>query len=180
MWTDRGGELTSKEFQEFCEENGINRPLTFSRSLQQNGVVERKNKTILDMSQSMLKNKKLPEEFWDEVVVYAVYLSNRSSTRSVWGKTPQEAWSERKPGNSHLRVFESITHFHILNGKGEKLDDKTENFIFVGYNQSSKGYKLYNPENNKILINQDVVFDGKKENEDLEHTKRNTDSFMKG
>ena len=68
MRTDRGGELTSKEFQEFCEENGIRRPLTVPRSPQQNGVVERKNQTILDMARSMLKSKKLPKEFWAEVV----------------------------------------------------------------------------------------------------------------
>jgi len=80
------------------------------------------------------------------------YLSNQSPTRSVWGKTPQEAWSGRKLGISHLRVFESITDFHILNEKREKLDDKTENCIFAGYDQSSKCYKLYIPENNEIVI----------------------------
>ncbi|KAE8705324.1 hypothetical protein F3Y22_tig00110429pilonHSYRG00698 [Hibiscus syriacus] len=79
---------------------------------QKNGVAERKNRTILDMARSMLKGKKLPKEFWAEVVACAVYLSNRSPTRSVWGKTPQEAWSGRKPGISHLRTFGSIANVH--------------------------------------------------------------------
>jgi hypothetical protein len=159
MRTDRGGEFTSKEFLEFCEENGIRRPLTVPRSPQQNGVAERKNRTILDMARSMLKSKKMPKEFWAEAVACAVYLSNRSPTRSVWGKTPQEAWSGRKPGISHLRVFGSVAHVHIPDEKRVKLDDKSEKFIFVGYDQSSKGYKLYNPDNNKIVISRDVVFD---------------------
>ena len=91
MRSDRGGEFTSKEFLEFCEANGIRRPLTVPRSPQQNGVAERKNRTILDMARSMLKSKRLPKEFWAKAVACAVYLSNRSPTKSVWGMTPQEA-----------------------------------------------------------------------------------------
>ena len=59
MRSDRGGEFTSGEFQEFCETNGIRRPLTVPRSPQQNGVAERKNRTVLDMARSMLKSKKM-------------------------------------------------------------------------------------------------------------------------
>jgi len=104
------------------------------------------------MAQSMLKSKKLPKEFWAEVVVFAVYLSNRSPTKTVWDKTKQEALSGRKPCTVHLRVFESVATFHILDKKIGKRDDKIEKFIFVGYDQSSKGYKLYNPDNNKIVM----------------------------
>ncbi|KAH9671981.1 hypothetical protein KPL70_017541 [Citrus sinensis] len=157
MRSDRGGEFTSKEFLEFCEANGIRRPLTVPRSPQQNGVAERKNRTILDMARSMLKSKRLPKEFWAEAVACAIYLSNRSPTRSVWGKTPQEAWSGRKPGITHLRVFGSIAHVHVPDESRAKLDDKSEQFIFIGYDNNSKGYKLYNPNNGKIVISRDPV-----------------------
>ncbi|KAH9706546.1 hypothetical protein KPL70_012251 [Citrus sinensis] len=123
---------------------------------QQNGVAERKNRTILDMARSMLKSKRLPKEFWTEAVACAVYLSNRSPTRSVWSKTPQEAWSGRKPGITHLRVFGSIAHVHIPDESRAKLDDKSEKFIFIGYDNNSKGYKLYNPNNGKIVISRDI------------------------
>ena len=83
------------------------------------------------MARSMLKSKKLPKEFWAEAV--------------AWGKTPQETWSGRKLGIFHLRVFESIAHVHVSNERRTKLDDKSERFIFIGYDSSSKGYKLYNP-----------------------------------
>ncbi|KAJ4700820.1 Retrovirus-related Pol polyprotein from transposon TNT 1-94 [Melia azedarach] len=159
MRTDRGGEFTSKEFQEFCEANGIRRFLTVPRSPQQNGVAERKNRTILNIARSMLKSKRLPKEFWAEAVSTAVYLSNRSPTRSVWGKTPQEAWCGRKPGISHLRVFGSVAHVHVPDERRTKLDDKSESFIFIGYDSSSKGYKLYNPNSKKIMISRDVIFD---------------------
>ncbi|KAM1823768.1 hypothetical protein FF1_025765 [Malus domestica] len=163
MRSDRGGEFTSKEFQEFYKANGIRRPLTVPRSPQQNGVAERKNRTILDMARSMLKSKRLPKELWAEAVACAVYLSNRSPTRSVWGKTPQETWSGRKPGISHLRVFGSIAHVHVPDERRAKLDDKSEKFIFIGYDSNSKGYKLYNPNNGKTVISRDVTFDEEEE-----------------
>ncbi|KAA0050875.1 putative leucine-rich repeat receptor-like protein kinase [Cucumis melo var. makuwa] len=111
--SDRGGEFTSNEFKTFCAENGIRRPMTVPFTPQQNGVVERKNRTILNMAQSMLKCKKMPKEFWTQVVECVVYLSNRSHTRSLWNKTPQQAWIGRKPSISHLRVFECIAYAHI-------------------------------------------------------------------
>ena len=61
--TDRGGELTSQDFNEFCKENGIKRQLTVAYTPQQNGVAERKNQTIMNMVRSMLSKKKLPKTF---------------------------------------------------------------------------------------------------------------------
>ena len=149
----------SKEFLKYCEDNGIRRQLTVPRTPQQNGVAERKNRTILEMARSMLKSKKLPKEFWAEAVACAVYISNRSPTKSVLEKTPQEAWSGRKPGVSHLRVFGSIAHAHVPDEKRSKLDDKSEKYIFIGYDANSKGYKLYNPETKKTIISRNVIFD---------------------
>ncbi|CAB75469.1 copia-type reverse transcriptase-like protein [Arabidopsis thaliana] len=159
MRSDSGGEFTSKEFLKYCEDNGIRRQLTVPRSPQQNGVAERKNRTILEMARSMLKSKRLPKELWAEAVACAVYLLNRSPTKSVSGKTPQEAWSGRKPGVSHLRVFGSIAHAHVPDEKRNKLDDKSEKYIFIGYDNNSKGYKLYNPDTKKTIISRNIVFD---------------------
>ena len=66
--SDRGGEFTSNEFKEFYEANGIQCLLTVPRSPQQNGIAERKNRSILNMARSMLKSKKMPKEFWAEVI----------------------------------------------------------------------------------------------------------------
>ncbi|KAE8655864.1 hypothetical protein F3Y22_tig00117016pilonHSYRG00207 [Hibiscus syriacus] len=143
---------------------------TVPRSPQKNGVAERKNRTILDMARSMLKSKKLPKEFWAEAIACVVYLTNRSPTRSVWGKTSQEAWSGRKPGISHLRTFGSIAHVHVPDERRMKLDDKSESFIFISYDANSKGYKLYNPNNKKFVISQDVVFNEEGEWDFNSHT----------
>ena len=70
--TDRGGEFTSNEFTNYCKENGITRQLTAPYSLQQNGIVERKNRTVLSTTRSMMKAMKLPLTFWAEAVKYAI------------------------------------------------------------------------------------------------------------
>ena len=58
-----------------------------------------------------------------------------------------------------MRVFGSIAYVHVPDERREKLDDKSERFIFIGYDSSSKGYKLYNPNNKKMVVSRDVVFD---------------------
>lgn len=159
MRCDRGGEFLSKEFNKFCEDNGIRRFLTAPYSPQQNGVVERKNRTILNMVRSMLKSKKMPKEFWAEAVDCAVYLLNRCPSKSLDNKTPQEAWNGMKPTVSHLRVFGSIAYVHVPSQRRSKLDDRSEKHVFVGYDKQSKGYKLYNPITGKVVVSRDVEFD---------------------
>ncbi|KAJ7958815.1 Retrovirus-related Pol polyprotein from transposon TNT 1-94 [Quillaja saponaria] len=81
LLSNRGGEFTSNEFNIFCETQGIRRPLTVPRTPQQNGVAERKNRTILNMARCLLKSKNMPKEFWAEAVSCAVYLSNICPTK---------------------------------------------------------------------------------------------------
>ncbi|RDY00253.1 hypothetical protein CR513_16593, partial [Mucuna pruriens] len=146
--SDRGGEFTSKEFNEFCEKNEIRRPLTVPRTPQQNGVVERKNRTILNMARCMLKVKFMPKEFLAEAVLCAAYLSSRSPT-----------WSGVKPKVDHFKVFGSIAYVHVPNQGRSKLDDRSVKHVFIGYDANSKGYKLYNPNNGKMIVSRDVEFD---------------------
>ncbi|GJS78909.1 retrovirus-related pol polyprotein from transposon TNT 1-94 [Tanacetum coccineum] len=159
MRYDRGGEFLSKEFNKFCEDNRIRRFLTAFYSPQQNGVVERKNRTILNMVRSMLKSKKMPKEFWAEAVDCTVYLLNRCPSKSLANKTPQEAWNRIKPTVSHLRIFGSIVYVHVPSQRRSKLDDRSKKHMFVSYDKQSKGYKLYNPVTRKVVVSGDVDFD---------------------
>lgn len=142
--SDRGKEYTSHEFDKFYEDEGIERQLTVAYTPQQNGVLERKNYTVMEMARSMLKEKGLPNTFWAEVVYTAVYLLNRCPTKAVWDKTPIEALSRKKPSAKHLRVFGSICYIHVPDKKRHKLEDKTVRGIFLGYNSQSKGCRVYN------------------------------------
>ena len=157
--TDRGGEFIYQPFMNYCKKEGIQRQLTVSRSPQQNGVAERKNRTIVEMARIMLKGKELPNSLWVETVHTIVYILSRSPTKSVRNRTPYEAWSGRKPEVSHLKVFGCPAYSLNKAPNKDKFDHKGEKLLFVGYNDESKGYKLLNPINNKLIVARDVIFD---------------------
>lgn len=81
--SDRGGEFTSNEFNDYCKQEGIQRELTASYTPKQNCIAERKNRTIFEMARSMLKAKHLPKPYWAEAIACAAYLLNRCPTKSV-------------------------------------------------------------------------------------------------
>ncbi|KAM1053550.1 hypothetical protein ACFX2I_000976 [Malus domestica] len=157
--TDRGGEFTSHEFASFCRENGIHRQLTTAYTPQQNGVAERKNRTIMNMVRSMLSAKQIPKSFWPEATNWAVHVLNRCPTLAVKNKTPEEAWNGRKPSVDHFRIFGCIAHAHVPDHKRVKLDAKSCKSILLGVSEESKAYRLYEPVSQKIVISRDVVFE---------------------
>ncbi|BBH08996.1 transposable element gene [Prunus dulcis] len=157
--SDRGGELLSGEFNSFCEESGIQRQLTVAYSPQQNGVAERKNRTVVEMAKSMLHEKGVPYEFWAEAVNTAVYLLNRCPTKALNKVTPFEAYTGRKPGVAHLKIFGSPCHVLIPSALRHKLEENSHKCIFVGYGLFQKGYRLFDPSNRKIILSRDVKFD---------------------
>ncbi|KAK8936281.1 hypothetical protein KSP39_PZI013961 [Platanthera zijinensis] len=159
--TDRGGEFTSKEFNSYCQQEGIHRELTCPQTPEQNGVVERRNRTIMERVRAMLLHHKVPPEFWGEAAHTAVYVLNRSPTRSLENMTPYEAWYKRKPSVSHLRIFGCTAYRHIPKEGRKKLDTKAEKGVFLGYSQHSKGYRFYNPTTQKLQISRDIIFDEK-------------------
>ncbi|KAL4353579.1 hypothetical protein GQ457_06G019510 [Hibiscus cannabinus] len=159
LCTDRGGEFMSKEFNLFCEDNGIRRELTIPYTPEQNGVAERKNRTVVEMARSMLQARRLSNQFWAEAVATSVYLLNLSPTRAVMNKTPYEAWHKRKPNVSHLRIFGCVAYALVNSHTCKKLDKKSEKCIFIGYCTQSKAYRLYNPCSGKFSNRRDVVFD---------------------
>jgi transposase InsO family protein len=132
--TDRGGEFIYMPFLDYCKENDIQRQLTVRYTPKQNGVAERKNRTIEEMARSMLKGKVLPNKFWAEVVNTAAYILNRSPTKAVINQSQFEAWHKRKLDVSHLKVFWSIAYDFIPSQSRDKFDEKWEKLIFIGYN----------------------------------------------
>ena len=157
--TDRGGEYISTEFSNYCKEQGIRRQLTTPYTPQQNGIAERKNRTVMNMVRSMIANKKVPRVFWTEAVRWTFYVLNRCPTVAVKNITPQEAWSGIKPSVEHFRVWGCIAHVHISDQRRTKLDDKSTPCVLIGFSEESKGYRLYNPKTKKVMTSRDVVFE---------------------
>jgi len=132
--TDGGGEYTSKKFAEYLKSEGIIKETSTPYSPQSNGVVDRVNRTIMECVRCMLDNAGLSKKYWAFAVSVAVYLKNRTPTRSVVGKTPYEAWqgSAKKPSLKDLHVFEYLAFVHVPKEKWKKLDYRATPGIFVG------------------------------------------------
>ncbi len=119
--SNNGGEFVSKKFDNFLHECGIQRQTSAPYTPQQNGVAERANRTIMECVRSMIPTQGLDLEFWAEAVNTVVYIKNQCPTKAFESKTPQEAWTGRKPNVSHLRVFGCKAFAHILDEKKSKL-----------------------------------------------------------
>ena len=115
--SDNGGEFTSNEFKELCKDFGIKRDLSTPYNPQQNGIVERKNRTIMEAARVMIHDQDLPMHLWAEAARTAVYVQNRTPHRVVENKTLGEVFSGKKPEVRHLRIFSCPVYIHIRKEK---------------------------------------------------------------
>ena len=109
---------------------------------QLNGISERRNRRIQEMARAMLNEKKLPQNFWADAVLTAVYLQNRCSAAALNGVTPFEVMSGRNSRVKHLRVFGCIGYTHIPTERRKKMDNPGKVCIFLGYGLMEKGYRM--------------------------------------
>ncbi|CAM8946439.1 unnamed protein product [Rhodiola kirilowii] len=158
--TDNGTEFRNVQFLSLCRDKGIDHNFSAPRTPQQNGVVERKNRTLEDMSRTMLIASKVPKSFWAEAVFAACHILNRASLRVMLDKTPYELLRGRKPNISHLKVFGCKCFVHN-NGKENlgKFDAKSDEGVFIGYSSHSKAYKIYNLRLEQVEESVHVKFD---------------------
>ena len=158
--SDHGGEFQNSLFEEFCEENGIFHNFSAPRTPQQNGVVERKNRSLVELARTMLSDSSLPKYFWADAVSTACYVSNRVIIRPILKKTPYEIYKGRKPNISHFHIF-GCKCFVLNNDKDNlgKFDEKSDEGIFLGYSLSSKSFRIYNKRTLTIEESMHVSFD---------------------
>lgn len=125
-------------------------------------MVERRNRTVVEMTRSCLKQMKLPSFLWGEAVRHSIYLLNRLPTRALSGITPYEAWNEKKPHVGHIRVFGCISHMKVPSQHTKKLDDRSKQVINLGKEPGTKAYRLYEPNDIKVYVSRDVTFEEEK------------------
>lgn len=107
----------------------------------------------------MLKSAGCRRVFGGEAVTAAIYVLNRSPTKALDGVTPYEAWHGRCPSVEHLRVFGCVGHVKSVRPNLRKLDDRGTRMVFIGYEQGSKAYRMYDPVARRVCVSRDVVFD---------------------
>lgn len=160
LQSDNGREYRNDAFDAFLKEADISRRTTVTHTSEQNGVAERRNRTLMDMTRCLLIQSSLPPSFWGEAINTANHIRNRCPSRSLGGKTPFEKWTGKVPNVSHFQEFGSQVFTLNREPTKGKLDPRSKKGIFVGYSNESKGYRIWLPDEKRIDIARDVKFIG--------------------
>ncbi|GJW22269.1 reverse transcriptase domain-containing protein [Tanacetum coccineum] len=137
---------------------GIKREFSVARTQQQNGVAERKNRTLIEAARTMLADSLLPTTFWAEAVSTACYVQNRVLVTKPHIKTPYELLHGRPPSISFMRPFGCpVTILNTLDPLG-KFDGKADEGFFVGYSINSKAFRVFNTRTRKVKENLHITF----------------------
>ncbi|GKB37264.1 retrovirus-related pol polyprotein from transposon TNT 1-94 [Tanacetum coccineum] len=157
--TDNGTEFVNQTLREYYEKVGISHETSVARSPQQNGVVERRNRTLIEAARTMLIYAKAPLFLWAEAVATACYTQNRSMIRRRHGKTPYELLHDKPPDLSYLHVFGALCYPTNDSENLGKLQPKADIGIFIGYAPTKKAFRIYNRRTRRIIETIHVDFD---------------------
>ncbi|GJU54108.1 putative ribonuclease H-like domain-containing protein [Tanacetum coccineum] len=155
---DNGTEFKNKEMNQFCEMKGILRQFSVARTPQQNGVAERRNRTLIEAARTMLADSKLPTTFWAEAVNTACYVQNRVLVVKPHNKTSYELFHGRTPTLSFMRPFGCpVTILNTIDHLG-KFNGKADEGFFVGYSLNSKAFRVFNSRTRIVEENLHIRF----------------------
>jgi hypothetical protein len=157
--SDNGTEFKNSQIEVFLEEEGIKHEFSSPYTPQQNGVVERKNKTLLDMARTMLDEYKTPDRFWAEAINTACYSINRLYLHRILKKTSYELLTGKKPNVSYFRVFRSKCFILIKRGRSSKFAPKAVEGFLLGYDSNTRAYRVFNKSTGLVEVSCGVVFD---------------------
>ncbi|GJW08031.1 retrovirus-related pol polyprotein from transposon TNT 1-94 [Tanacetum coccineum] len=157
--TDNRTEFVNQTLHEYYEKVGISHETSVARSPQQNGVVERRNHTLIKAARTMLIYAKAPLFLWAEAVATACYTQNRSIIRLRHGKTPYELLHDKLPDLSFFYVFGALCYPTNDSENLGKLQPKADIGIFIGYAPTKKAFRIYNRRTRRIIETIHVDFD---------------------
>ncbi|GJS46777.1 retrovirus-related pol polyprotein from transposon TNT 1-94 [Tanacetum coccineum] len=157
--TDNGTEFVNQTLREWYENVGITHQTSVARTPQQNGVVERRNRTLVEAARTMLIFSKAPLFLWAEAINTACYTQNRSLIRLRYNKTSYELMQDKKPDLSFFHVFGSLCYPTNDHEDLGKFDAKADIGIFVGYAPAKKAFRIYNRRTRIITETIHVTFD---------------------
>ncbi|GKD37819.1 retrovirus-related pol polyprotein from transposon TNT 1-94 [Tanacetum coccineum] len=157
--TDKGTEFLNKNLHAYFAKEGIRHETSTAQTLEQNGVVERRNRTLVEVARTMLSATKVPLFFWAEGIATSCFTQNRSLVIPLHEKTPYHIINTRKPSVKFFHIFGSFCYI-IRDGENlDKMKEKGDACIFVGYSTQSKAYMLFNKRTRMIVETIHVKFD---------------------
>ncbi|KAK1424826.1 hypothetical protein QVD17_20164 [Tagetes erecta] len=154
---DWGGEFRS--LSNFFSSLGVLHRLSCPHTSEQNGLVERRHRHVVETGLTLLSHSKVPRRFWHFAFDTAVYLINRMPSRTNSNVSPFEHLFKRSPDFSFLKIFGCRCYPHLRPYNKHKLDFRSIPCIFLGYSTSHHGYRCFDPSTDRIYIARHVRFD---------------------
>lgn len=160
---DNASEFVTGQFRAFMEhpDNSIEYERTAPHTPQSNGISERTNRVLIELTVSMLDRARLPKRYWGWALLHAVHLANITPSKATPGTTPFELAMGRKPTVDDLRVFGCPAYAHVPKALRKKLDAKCIKCIYLGRGAETAAHLCYEPRTGKYIISRDVTFDEK-------------------
>jgi hypothetical protein len=152
-------EFKNSQIEGFLEDEGIKHEFSSPYTPQQNGVVESKNRTLLDMARTMLDEYKTLDRFWAEAVNTACYAINRLYLHRILKKTSYELLTGKKPNVSYFRVFGSKCFILVKRDRKSKFAPKAIEGFLLGYDSNTRAYRVFNKSTGLVEVSCDIVFD---------------------
>nr|GEX76623.1 reverse transcriptase domain-containing protein [Tanacetum cinerariifolium] len=157
--TDNDTKFKNLVLKEYFDSIGISRQMSYVQTQQQNGVVERQNRTLVEAARTMLIFSRAPLFLWAEAIATACFTQNSSIIHRRFNKTPYELINGRKPDISFLYVFGALCYPKNDHEDIGKLGAKGDISFFIGYSADSCAYRIYNQRTKKIMETMNVSFD---------------------
>jgi hypothetical protein len=157
--SDNGTEFKNSQIEDFLEDEGIKHEFSSPYTPQQNGVVERKNRTLLVMARTMLDEYKTPDRFWAEAINTASYFINRLYLHRILNKTSYELLTGKKANVSYFRFFGSKCFILVKIRRKYKFAPKAVEGFLLGYDSNTRAYKVFNKSTGLVEVSCDIVFD---------------------
>jgi hypothetical protein len=157
--SDNGTEFKNSQIEGFLEDEGIKHEFSSPYTPQQNRVVERKNRTLLDMARTMLDEYKTPDRFSAEAINTACYSINRLYLHRILKKTSYELLTGKKPNVSYFRVFGSKCFILVKRGRKSKFAPKAVEGFLLGYDSNTRAYRVFNKSTRLVEVSCDIMFD---------------------
>jgi hypothetical protein len=157
--SDNGSEFKNIRIDELCDEYGIRHQFSAEYTPQSNGLVERKNRTLINMAISMLSEYNVSHSFWAEAMNMACFYNNRLYCHQFLEKTPYEILNGRKPNIAYFYVFGGKCYILKKDTRLSKFEKKYDEGFLVGYSTTSKAYRVWNLASGTLEEVHDVEFD---------------------